>query len=247
MEPVGSLDGELKKIEGMIHVRNLLMRAAEDQYDCIFWSKDQALQMKSVLVDHRDRDKTFSIEISDGLTEADIVKKLEKNPEDQHLLVILQRSEPVLCVKAVYAGTSPDEVRFHIPSYLLELQRRKNERYQLPWGYEVNCNLEFAQPGVRQRRVIDVSEGGMSFLVGHAESREFNMGLKINGVSFSLRHRSFNVDIEVKQVTEIVNDPRKEGFRVGCAFTRIEKESSQYLYEFVGEQIALNISQHFGF
>lgn len=119
------------------------------------------------------------------------------------------------------------------------LQRRRQARFEIPAGYEILVDLD-AKEGRRrrvQRRVIDISSGGLAFeTAGRVEAERFTQGSPLRHIAIRIENRLVFADARVSR------EASNRGVKVGIQFTRINQSDRDFLLGYVARHLVQTYS-----
>lgn len=132
-----------------------------------------------------------------------------------------------------YKGFDHQKLLFAIPKSVKKLQRRKNHRVLIPERYPFSTDIviPIAVPIHLQKKVFDLSAGGISFLVQALEKDSFEVDGKIQ-LRFTVKDGLISTDAVVKHIFQM--DDQKT-YRVACEFRGLKPEDESLLSKFVFE------------
>jgi hypothetical protein len=146
--------------------------------------------------------------------------------------------------KSKYRGHEGEEIGFDLPSAVYKVQRRQDLRFTIPDGYLLKAT--FSDPALPDEtvtvRVLDLSAGGLAFLVTAEQAAWFQSGTTLSQISFSLNKKKIVADGEVRhtgELPEIKRRPyptRKETWRVGVQFRNLKQADQQTIAAYVFEE-----------
>ena len=108
----------------------------------------------------------------------------------------------------------------------------------IPEGYVMK--VSFPDPlgteGPFERKVIDISAGGLSFGISEAELPLFPTDLKLNALSFTIAGRKIQTDAEIRHARLEPATSRRKGGRVGVKFRGPSQADTQHIAQWVFEE-----------
>lgn len=123
---------------------------------------------------------------------------------------------------------------FEFPQSLFKLQRRKSVRLPLP--QEKPLWISFHLPSLPtlflKKRLLDLSDGGCSFLVEQGQEKHYHIGDRLQSVVFQVKDRSFRCEAEVRHCQPLTTAPPFR-FKIGVAFSHLNATEKDYLTLFV--------------
>ena len=128
-------------------------------------------------------------------------------------------------------------LEFEYPKEFFKVQRRASAR--LPIRAPFLLLMEYRPEGYQQllqRKVLDISPGGLSILTTPQDGDFFARGKVLPEVRFTIRNRTILVEAEVRHA-RIVNEDRLPQLLVGLMFTKVEKKDQAALDAFVTDEM----------
>jgi c-di-GMP-binding flagellar brake protein YcgR len=139
--------------------------------------------------------------------------------------------------KSKFINFDTGVLKFHVPDQVYAVQRRKDVRLPIPPGYVVK--VEFDDPILTgqkmNKKVIDISATGLSFLAAANEEVIFQTGVRLKEMAFSIKSRKITVEGEVRH-TKTIKTRYLSGLKVGVQFTSILPGESQHIAGYVFEE-----------
>jgi c-di-GMP-binding flagellar brake protein YcgR len=140
--------------------------------------------------------------------------------------------------KARYLGAEKSALKFQMPEKIFKVQRRKEIRYAIRQDYSLK--IEFADPlfpdTVITKKVLDISAGGLSFLIPPEEQPVFQQGLILRNMSFVVNRRTIKLEAEIRHCSVYRLRPNKDLVKVGLQFKNIRPGDAQHIANFVFEE-----------
>ncbi|MBI4924903.1 MAG: PilZ domain-containing protein [Bdellovibrio sp.] len=128
-------------------------------------------------------------------------------------------------------GSTKDGLIFQVPKKTYKLQRRKKIR--LPLLDIMDVLVQFPDPEFNfvtlHRPILDLSEGGLSFLISHFEREKFKKGSTIDKMIFSLNNTKLLFKAEVVYTQELQEGSKFTGVKVGVQFSHLKVQDKQAL------------------
>lgn len=129
-----------------------------------------------------------------------------------------------------------------VPTLMLRVQRRKEERHEVPAGYDLNVQfwLPIRPNQVARHPLLDISTRGLAFLIRPDEVEQFPKGFLIPVMELRIRSRKILVACEVQGTHKIRTSQLRKGYaegayKVGVQFRRITPEDRDFLELYVLE------------
>ena len=129
------------------------------------------------------------------------------------------------------------------PGEFFKVQRRTNARLPIrpPFLLLVKLRTEDVSHYI-QRKVSDISIGGLAMLTTPQEAAFFSRGKSLHEVKFVLRQKSFTTTAEVRH-SRVVNEQKLAQLLVGIRFTALDKKDTTFLETFVAEEMQSQFAQ----
>ncbi|MEK7690493.1 MAG: PilZ domain-containing protein [Bdellovibrionota bacterium] len=124
------------------------------------------------------------------------------------------------------------------PTEMFEVQRREAFRLRMSDSYGVHAQFSYPVGTPAQtRKVVDISSGGLAFIVPTEAIHKFVPGQQLGRLDFQLRSREFKTLAEIRHTSgwppwEKVQD----GLKVGVRFSSLTAEESNFIAVFVLEE-----------
>jgi len=155
---------------------------------------------------------------------------------DLYFSVSMSRS--VIFFKTKFHGFDGKGLKFGLPAKIFKVQRRKDFRFPIPDGHVLKLDYEdplFPDSRVT-RKALDLSAGGISFVVREGEDAVYQEGLDLRGISFALRGRKITCDGVIKHIKPLSARSRAQGIKIGVEFTKINPSDAHYIAAYVFEE-----------
>lgn len=162
-------------------------------------------------------------------------------------LVKFKTKECYFCVSHPHANlffatklinSDSEGLYFSIPKELHKVQRRSNYRFQIPIGRILK--VEFKDPlfaeNILQKKVFDISAGGLSFLTSEADSAMFTKGLVLDELTFTIRTKKIVTSAEVRYTKPISIPSSELEVKVGLVFKSIERAMADLIALYVNDE-----------
>jgi c-di-GMP-binding flagellar brake protein YcgR len=100
--------------------------------------------------------------------------------------------------------------------------------------------VEFKDPlfpeGVASRKVLDISAGGMAFVIAEEDTPLFPVGLTLEQFTFTIKNKKYVTRAEVSNVRKIRTEGRLQGYAVGVRFKDLRPGETQHIASFVFDE-----------
>ncbi|HTL11629.1 MAG TPA: PilZ domain-containing protein [Bdellovibrionota bacterium] len=147
--------------------------------------------------------------------------------------------------KAKFSGIDSAGMRFVTPEKIFKVQRRKDFRFTIPDGYVLK--IDFVDPLLTDKRmtqkVLDISAGGLSFVVRPDEAPLFPPGAVLNELTLRLRGKEVVCQAEVRHIRELPPNSRIQGVKVGIQFHAMPAGDTQVIASYVFEETRRFVSK----
>jgi hypothetical protein len=150
--------------------------------------------------------------------------------------------------KARYIEANAGGLKFELPKELYKVQRREDQRHQIPDGHTLK--VQFSDPQfperTQSRRIIDLSAGGLSFIVPDAEHAMFVGGLTLKDLTFTIKGRTITATAEIKHKRSTplhLVDTLLAGTRIGVQFVQMTESDRQWVRAWVLEETRKLVSK----
>ncbi len=209
-------------------MRLLLNEGLKTSAPLFLWTENQKQVLQTRLHHLSEEDKTFQA-VKPKDTDPDDFKKVI----DCYFNLTLNRAN--LFFKSPLVGISGDGLNFKIPEKIFKVQRRNFFRIQTK---EVALmEVSFIHPHALSTKVvknlIDLGEGGLSFLVSDEEETLFQVGMILKEVSFNLTGKKISCDGEVRQVQTFSVHSHYRGVKIGIRFQHLKAAMAQQIAAFI--------------
>ena len=150
--------------------------------------------------------------------------------------------------KARFVEGNATGLKFTLPTEVYKVQRREDQRHQIPDGQTLK--VVFTDPQfldrTQSRRVVDISAGGISFLVKDEEHGMFAPNLVLKGIKFQVKGRAIEAEAEVRHKRPTpphLLDTLLAGTRIGMQFSKISEADRGWIRAWVLEETRKLVSK----
>ncbi|MCC7441381.1 MAG: PilZ domain-containing protein [Bdellovibrionales bacterium] len=222
----------------------LLLQGAKHAAASTLWTQNQERLIKSHFSALTDNQKTMTFWLPTGTNVDELLVEVRlKNLKDWFFSVSLPAAN--IFFKARWLGVDSAGMRFAVPEKLFKVQRRKDFRFSIPDGYVLK--IEFADPLIPDARigfkVLDLSGGGLSFLVRPDEAPLFPPGAVLKELSLKVKGREVRCSAEVRHLRELPLDSRTKGVKVGVQFSTLSAADTQAIATYVFDETRKFVSK----
>lgn len=144
----------------------------------------------------------------------------------------------MIFLKADFIEFNDDGFKFKLPSEIFKVQRRQHFRLPIPDGYVIYLNYQdpaFSEQNC-QKKLIDLSEGGLSFQIDSSEEIYYRKGMIIENAQFRVRDQEILCDIEIRYIRAIDELKKSSPVKIGVMYKKIEKTSEKVISSYVFEE-----------
>ncbi|MEK6706185.1 MAG: PilZ domain-containing protein [Bdellovibrionota bacterium] len=149
------------------------------------------------------------------------------------LMLVYLKGQAIVGAAIEFKGEDQQHFTFTLPTCVFKLQRRGAARYSIPNAYEIYVRFKNNQNKPLKKRLIDVSQRGLSFMVeSKQEAAVYKRGMFIRRLEFRIMGREIVTDVEVRNI--IGSTAKAIGSaRIGVDFARISKTDADYIESYV--------------
>lgn len=243
-----------EKITDPIKIRQSLSIIHHSYASVVIWEESIGVKpMASFMGQFHKKDQTFTMEFPADLTKealecwSEVGDELDQSPKSCHFLVFLKRGGILGFVAPLLEldDTEKLEAKFKFPEVIFRLKRRKEERFEIPGGYDIR--VKFRDPrghqSQMQRNVFDLSESGFSFLISKNLAVQFSKNLIFNQMQITLRGKKLVFSAQVKSKTLMYPGSLRECYKIGFEFKRMEDQDKELLSQYILENQIQYFSQ----
>ncbi len=164
---------------------------------------------------------------------ADLDPKNFENVKECFFNLSLVRAN--LFFKSTLTSFVPEGIHFVKPEKIFKVQRRSY--FRLPISDRISLKIKFEDPifpeSHMSKDVLDMSAGGLSFLVSDQEEALFEPGLILKKLEFDLNEKKIKCEGEVRYFKVFPINSRTPGVKIGIKFHHMKPEDSQIIATFV--------------
>jgi c-di-GMP-binding flagellar brake protein YcgR len=201
-------------------------------------------QFASRLVDSKIAKTGIQVEFGSSLSSEAFKKELNRTKSRDCLLLIFASNRYILGVNVECDGIGYN-ISFKLPEKVFRLQRRKAVRYIIPAGYDMLVEMpSLEHQGLRiQRKLLDLSEYGLAFLVvSRDEGAMFRKSSIIKNCKLRIRNHEVTMNLVVMNRIEHDRGKRGGGTKIGTEFSLITDEDLDLVTHFVYAQLAQSLT-----
>lgn len=200
-----------------------------------FWRKGEEPKLKTTLCEQDLQERTFSVRPPQKTGPEELKSYLFKDQESQEFHFSTSVPRVLFFYKAKLLNYSSQKLTFRTPEIIYKVQRR--EHLRLPGSLTSTLWVEFEHPlpsGKRfLKRLIDISAGGLSFLVSEQEATAFSPHLILPEMKIFNGHEHLMAIAQVIHLETLPKSNSEEAIRIGVSFTKISNQHKQLIQAFV--------------
>lgn len=123
---------------------------------------------------------------------------------------------------------------FEVPEKLFRVQRRNSFRLSVGgfYGLEVSFQHPSNPNQTLKKKVFDLSDLGLAFLIDTTEEALFKKGTQLKRLTFTLNKQAVALEGEVRH-TQPLGDENKELSKVGIQFSAMKQDAAKLIASFV--------------
>jgi hypothetical protein len=229
-------------IQGKSNIHEILGNAIKDECDIIVTCKKHMLTIHTVFGDECDIESELCIPAIANRIEW--LKVLDTKPSPScHVLIKLGPLH--IGFLSHFVGPWERGFKLSTPSKMFQLEQRKYRRLQIPSGQPIDVFLRVpdVEKVIERRKLLDISAGGLSFVVSEDELNRYVPKLNIPSIELAIRGMDIKAKGAVANVTDYKDRLRGRGTKVGIEFFDLDEGSFTLITSFVAEQL-LQYSKH---
>ena len=227
LAPLSGTGSSFEWIDSPLKVRSVLVDALATGAKVVVWLGQQEFVINSFFVFSNQARTPLLIELPKDFDQRKWDEALSKQESKECYVLAYLKKHAMVSFRANYIGLSGKAIAVELPDRLLQIQRRKTHRFEIPRGYEVYITIHGLS-----RRILDLSSGGCSFLVSPKEGSRFEKGTRFGQVLFGIRKRTIACAAIVKDRVET-----NGGIRVGVSFENLKEEDESFISIYIVESL----------
>jgi hypothetical protein len=225
-------------------IRQLIGRAVQIPAQVVIWKPSGDIVAHGVLGRSDYPQREFLVTLENKENSMEFVLDSVDLRKQRHNLMVRMGSLGVVGFQETPQKIVRLEITYPMPKKFHLIQRRKDPRFRVPEGMEVDARF-FHMRGQMERKqwkVIDISAGGFSFAAPGKISSQFNQGGKVEGGELQIRGRRIFFQGHMASVIELNKDTPQAIVRVGIMFTDIQEQDRNFIGDFVMKQAARTLT-----
>lgn len=236
--PLGAqLSADFVPVDDEKEARLILKESASTVASVMLWTKNQEKVLQTHLSAFSESESTLFAWVPPGEKPEEFSQVLSKIPESE-CYFSLSAPQANIFFKAKYIGFDDGGLKFGLPQKIFKVQRRKDFRFQIPQGHVLRVEFEDLLDSTKTLRpkVLDISAGGLAFIVDETEEALFTQGLKIRNIQFQVKGRKITAHGEVRHKRPLPPESQQTGYKVGVIFLDLKPADHQYISAYVLEE-----------
>lgn len=232
---------EFEPIQEPQEISQYLKEATKTFASALMWIAQQENGIQTQLALFSEVDQVLYVWVPKELNiQRFLGELLNKTPPECLFSISLTRAN--IFFKATYLGYDNAGFKFKIPEIIYKVQRRKNLRFPIPDGHILW--VEFQDPLFPEKRmkkkVLDISAGGLSFLILEDEIEVFGVDLILNDMQFQIKGRPILCQGEIRHSKplseEAMRDSKKRWIKIGVYYRQMNVSDSEFIAAYVFDE-----------
>ncbi len=236
---------EFQPIEGAESIR-LITEGANTLSSTIMWIKEQDDQLSTHLHRVSQVEEAFFCWLPKEFDQEKFKKHLAERKSSECLFSVSLPTANIF-FRAYFIDFEENSMKFQLPEKVFKVQRRQNQRFQIPEGYLLK--VQFADPlklGQKlTRKIYDLSASGVAFIIESGDEPIYLKDLILYEFTFTVKTRTITVEAEVKHVSHLPESSKIRGSKVGVQFRNIKAADAQHLALYVFDESRRYFSKFF--
>jgi hypothetical protein len=202
----------------------------------MLWAKGESDVTATHLRIYDQVDKSLYLWMPPLFNLTEFTEKVTRHEKD--IIINLSLPHAQVFFKADFILKDSNGLKFHAPIQIHKIQRRKNARHSLSPNQSLIVEFQYpTKPESRiTKKVIDISAGGLSFLVAESEKNIFRPGLILNCLQLNIRQKTIETYAEIRHVKVLKNDKPDQNIKVGIIFRSLLASSQNLIASYVFEE-----------
>ena len=208
-----------------------LAECAKLQSQGNLWTKNQEIVAPTHAIQLSPVARTLTLAAAPQIPDSKWQEALASKAE---LFVNLTHASANLFFKSALTAAAGNTLLMPVPEKLYRVQRRHSFRLQMKGSYSLMVDFQHpTQPEDHlSKRVLDLSDTGMAFLISAQEEPLFRAGTILTAFHFVLNKQSVIMEAEVRYAKPFSKEA-KEYFKVGVKFKNASQEDSWFIASYV--------------
>ncbi len=228
---------EFQPIESIAEGLKLLKEGCKTLSSAMIWTKDQQQVLNSHLSVFSESTSSFYCWAPHDFDSATFIANVETSPDRECFFsVSLHRAN--IFFRSSFFALDTAGLLFKFPTKIFKVQRRNDVR--LPMHDFLSMRVHFRDPLYPEKetiqKVLDVSAGGMAFLIKEEDASLYPVGLTLNDFLFKVGNRSFKIRAEISNCRKLRDERHKGQFGVGVKFKDLRAADTQHIAAWVFEE-----------
>lgn len=235
---------KFERIKNPLEVESVIQETTRGLGAAMLWTKNQSLVINTHFKLWSKTDQRLYAHVPLGVTGPGLEDHLRRvGSQEVYCSVSLTRAN--IFFRCTYTGWDAAGLIFSVPKEVYKVQRRNDLRFSIPEGHVLKVTFEDPTFPEKQmtRKVIDLSAGGLAFLVPETESAFFVQDQKLKGLSFRIKTRDITTQAVVKHKAPLSPNTRLPGVKIGVAFDRLSAGDQQWIHAYVFEETRKMVSK----
>lgn len=220
----------------------LLVEAGKSYPQTQVWLKEQQKAYKTNIAKYDPVKKTLLVVKPSGMLARQFLGELVL---DKEFFFSASLKGAVIFFKAAFLQANREGLFFKKPEKVFTVQRRTQMRIHIPFGRNLTIQLEHPViPGTMiQKRILDVSVGGLAFLIKHTDVAQFPVESIISKVGIFLGEKTINTDLEIRHISPIKIGLPTSDLRIGVRYVRLSDPDQDYITAWVAAESRSQMSK----
>lgn len=229
------------KIQSQKETIRYLQEGVRTFASAIIWTKNQDQTITTNLKAFDEKNGFIFVNLPKFFNVDRFQERLSKLGSSECFFSVSLQSANVF-FKSPYIETGDHWIKFKIPNDAYKVQRRKNFRFAIPPEYKILLNFPDSTSSTDKsvmikKYILDVSAGGLAFLVDEEEKEKYSPETIIPEMTFKIRGRSITVNGEIRYLREHPSAKKAvTRYKVGIQFTKINPRDAQEIASYVFDE-----------
>ena len=214
-----------------------IRQAASEFAAATLWSENQQHLINTHISRYDSTERTIFVHTPNDMKPAQFMDDLaQKNVSELYFSISCSRSN--VFFKAKFLGCDSHGIQFQFPAKVFKVQRRKDFRFPVPDGRVIK--ITYPDPlfpeNELSKKVVDLSAGGLSFIVDDSEEALYSQDLELHHMKFKVNGRDIEADGVVRHVRALPPGGRYKGVKIGIQFLHVKPGDSHHIAAYVFEE-----------